>query len=152
MLSPRNVWKRAKVQGKVKPAIRTWLGPGTPSPLLLPWPSQSQAKPRLQGLENWLMAKESRSQWKENRMKHGGLPWRSSGEDCVLPISGTWPQSLVGELRSHMPQSQNIKKERKKHGSCPGLILGISVLFWGYLSLNPFSAHLTDHPRGTPTS
>ena len=153
MLSPRNSWKRAKVQGKVKLAICTWLGPGTPSLLLLPWPSQSQAKPRLQGLENWLMARN----WGHNGKK---AKWNMADSRAVqwwrLCASNLGDMASIPGQGTKIPhaQSQNIKKKkkRKKHGFCPDLILGTSVLFWGYLSLNPFSPHLTDHPLGTPTS
>ena len=30
----------------------------------------------------------------------------------VLPLQGTWVQSLVGELRSHMPRSTAKKKKK----------------------------------------
>ena len=33
-----------------------------------------------------------------------GLSWWSSGYDTVLPVQGERVRSLVGELRSHMPQ------------------------------------------------
>ena len=32
-----------------------------------------------------------------------GLPWWSSGKDPALPLQGAQVQSLVWELRSHMP-------------------------------------------------
>ena len=34
----------------------------------------------------------------------GGLPWWSSGKDYTLPMQGTWVQSPVRELRSHILQ------------------------------------------------
>ena len=29
------------------------------------------------------------------------IPWRSSGEESVLTLMGSWVQSLFGELRSY---------------------------------------------------
>ena len=37
-----------------------------------------------------------------------GLPWWSSDQDSELPLQGAWVRSLVRDLRSHMPRSQNI--------------------------------------------
>ena len=113
MLSPRNSWKRAKVQGKVKLAICTWLGPGTPSLLLLPWPSQSQAKPRLQGLENWLMARN----WGHNGKK---AKWNMADSRAVqwwrLCASNLGDMASIPGQGTKIPhaQSQNIKKKKKK--------------------------------------
>ena len=42
------------------------------------------------------------------------LPWWSSDQDSTLPVHGTWVQSLVGELRSHIPLSMAKKKKKKK--------------------------------------
>ena len=115
MLSPRNSWKRAKVQGKVKLAICTWLGPGTPSLLLLPWPSQSQAKPRLQGLENWLMARN----WGHNGKK---AKWNMADSRAVqwwrLCASNLGDMASIPGQGTKIPhaQSQNIKKKKKKKG------------------------------------
>ena len=39
-----------------------------------------------------------------------GLPWRSSGQDSVLPVPGARVRSLVGELRSHTPHGQKVNK------------------------------------------
>ena len=39
-----------------------------------------------------------------------GLPWRSSGKDSALPMQGAGVQSLVRELRSHMPLDMVQKK------------------------------------------
>ena len=36
----------------------------------------------------------------------------SSGEDSMLPLQGTMVRSLVGELRSCMPNGQKKKKKR----------------------------------------
>ena len=41
-----------------------------------------------------------------------GLPWRSSDWDTALPMQGPWVQSLVRELRSHMPCGEAIKKKK----------------------------------------
>ena len=48
-----------------------------------------------------------------------GLPWCSNGSNSKLPIQGAQFQSLVGELRSHMPHGvaknkQTNKKETNK--------------------------------------
>ena len=45
-----------------------------------------------------------------------GLPWRSSGWDSVLPLKGTWVQSLVRELRSYTGRvvQQNCKTKQNK--------------------------------------
>ena len=53
-----------------------------------------------------------------------GIPWQSSGQDSVLPLQGAWVQSLVGELRSHMPRSAAKTKNKKK----PSLYLRIFIL------------------------
>lgn len=42
------------------------------------------------------------------------LTWQSSGYDCLLPLQGARVQSLVRELRSHLPCRVAKKKERKK--------------------------------------
>ena len=39
-----------------------------------------------------------------------GLPWRSSGEDPMLPMWGSWVQYLVGILHA-MQCSQKKKKD-----------------------------------------
>ena len=44
----------------------------------------------------------------------GGLPWRSRLRLC-LPMQGVRVQSLVGELRSHMPHSQKTKIQDKSN-------------------------------------
>ena len=44
---------------------------------------------------------------------HKGLPWRSSGQDSMIKMQGTWVQSLVRELESHMVCS--AAKKKKKH-------------------------------------
>lgn len=43
-----------------------------------------------------------------------GLPWWSSGQDSALPRQGARVQSLVRELRSHMPHG-TAKKPPKIH-------------------------------------
>ena len=43
-----------------------------------------------------------------------GLPWWSSGEDPVLSLQVAQVYSLVRELRSHTPLSQNKIKTREK--------------------------------------
>ena len=40
---------------------------------------------------------------------HLGLAWWSSGLDSALPMQEAQVQSLVGELRSHMPHSMAKK-------------------------------------------
>ena len=40
-----------------------------------------------------------------------GLPWRSSDWDTAHPMQGPWVQSLVRELRSHMPCGEANKKK-----------------------------------------
>ena len=40
-----------------------------------------------------------------------GFPWWSGGEDSVLPTQGLKVQSLIGELRSHMPNGTAKKKK-----------------------------------------
>ena len=42
----------------------------------------------------------------------GGHPWRSSGEDVVLPLQVVQVQALVGELRSH--RLHGVAKKFKK--------------------------------------
>ena len=46
-----------------------------------------------------------------------GLPWRSSGQDCELPLQGARVRSQVRELRSRMPRGvakiQKTTTERK---------------------------------------
>ena len=43
----------------------------------------------------------------------GGLPWWFGGYDFELQMQGVWVQSLVGELRSHMPP--DMAKKNKKY-------------------------------------
>ena len=40
-----------------------------------------------------------------------GLPWWSSGLDSALPTQGAWVRSLIGELRSCMPNGRAKKKK-----------------------------------------
>ena len=46
----------------------------------------------------------------------GGLPWRSRGTGSIPGGAGTQVQSLVAELRFHMPQNQK-KTKQKNTGS-----------------------------------
>ena len=46
-----------------------------------------------------------------------GLPWRSSDWDTAHPMQGPWVQSLVRELRSHMPCGEANKKKSRKRES-----------------------------------
>ena len=81
---------------------------------------------------------------------------REQNDTWWTPRADQWLRlctSNIGDMDSIPGQGTKIPhapKKKKKHGFCPGLIPGTSVLFWGYLSLNPFSRHLTDHPFGTP--
>ena len=59
----------------------------------------------------------------------GGLPWRSSGWDSVLPLQGARVPSLIGVLRSHMLRGAAKKKERES--------VFWSPLTWG-LGLHPW--------------
>ena len=65
-------------------------------------PTKSQWK--MEGITLWLVSKMTKIQ---------GLPWWSRGWDSVLPPQGTWVQSLVGELRFHMPWG-TAKKQKQK--------------------------------------
>ena len=151
MLSPRNSWKRAKVQGKVKLAICTWLGPGTPSLLLLPWPSQSQAKPRLQGLENWLMARNwghngKKAKW--NMADSRAVQWwrlcaSNLGDMASIPGQGTKiPQAMQLSQIITLNKQTSLKKILTKDGwlnKCIYCPIKIEIRFffkWSYLFFN----------------
>lgn len=42
-----------------------------------------------------------------------GLSWRSGGQDSTLSMKRAWVQSLVGEVRFHMPHGTADKKKKK---------------------------------------
>ena len=46
-----------------------------------------------------------------SKIKAQAIPWWSSGQDSVLPLQGTWVQSLVRELRSYTARSMAKKNE-----------------------------------------
>ena len=41
-----------------------------------------------------------------------GIPWKSSGQDSVLPLQGVWVRSLAGELRCCKPPHGTAKKKK----------------------------------------
>ena len=43
-----------------------------------------------------------------------GLPWQSTGWNYILPLHGSWVQSLVRELRSYMQLGAAETKQNKK--------------------------------------
>ena len=48
-------------------------------------------------------------------MRQGsGIPWQSSGQDTVLPLTGARVQSLFRELRSCKPPGVAKKKKRER--------------------------------------
>ena len=52
-----------------------------------------------------------------------GSPWRSSGQESVLPLQGAWVQSLVRELRSRMLHGMAKKKKSSEgRGQCQELL------------------------------
>ena len=55
-----------------------------------------------------------------------GLPWRSSGQDCELPLQGALVHSQVRELRSRMLHgaAKNSKNNNRKEGA------GLRGLTW----------------------
>ena len=44
---------------------------------------------------------------------NGGLPWWSRGNDSTLPLQGAQVQSLVWQLRSHVPCGTEKKKSKR---------------------------------------
>ena len=64
------------------------------------WMSGLQAEARACGWEE--------GSWQEFCIT--GLPWRPSGQESAL-LQGTWAQSLVRELKSHMPHNVALKKK-----------------------------------------
>ena len=64
------------------------------------WMSELQAEARACGWEE--------GSWQEFCIT--GLPWRPSGQESAI-LQGTWAQSLVRELKSHMPHDVALKKK-----------------------------------------
>ena len=54
-----------------------------------------------------------------SRILREGNPWQSTSYGSALPLQGAQVQSLVGELKSHMPQSAPPKKKKKKKEKKP---------------------------------
>ena len=96
---------------KTEAASSSGFGSRTPVSVIgLPGaPSQSQFSP--EGLKEEAHLLTSRT----------ALSWDFPGSPVIkiwIPVQGTWVQSLVGELRSHMA---NKKKEKKKKKNGPFL-------------------------------
>lgn len=72
-----------------------------------------------------------------------GLPWRSSGQDCELPLQGVWVHSQVRELRSRMPRgvAKNSKNNDRKEGA------GLRGLTWEDIRVRKKAGLL--HPAAT---